>query len=191
MYVDAVVYDKYFGGLFSYNNSNWNVARGQLNTRAIYTDGIFYGMNGLETGTFFNLSNLSVDTIIKKLDYVGGLNNITLDPSLTAFRIQSNSPNIRYIPPIRLTTNITNLSLAFNNLRSLECVNSSLWDTRSVVNMRYMFNSCFKLGSVQNFNTSNVKNMSFMFNCCNCITTTPNFNTVNVTNMARYVSILH
>lgn len=188
---EELIYDKYFGGFFGYNGSNWNVERGQLNTEAMYTDGIFFGKNGVETGSFFNVNNLSVDTIIKKLDYVGGLNNITLDPSLTAFRIQSNSPNIRYIPSIRLTTNITNLSQAFSNLRSLEYVNSSLWDTKSVVNMRYMFNCCFNLGSVQNFDTSNVKNMSFMFNYCSHITTTPNFNTVNVTNMTRYVPILY
>lgn len=68
----------------------------------------------------------------------------------------------------------TSLYRFFENLKKLETITGLEYlNTEKVTDMRYMFNSCSKLTSldVSNFNTKKVTNMSFMFSYCSTLTT--------------------
>ena len=68
----------------------------------------------------------------------------------------------------------TSLYRFFENLKKLETITGLEYlDTEKVTDMRYMFNNCSKLTSldVSNFNTKKVTNMSFMFSYCSTLTT--------------------
>ena len=84
----------------------------------------------------------------------------------------------------------TSLYRFFENLKKLETITGLEYlNTEKVTDMRYMFNNCSKLPSldVTNFNTVNVKNMMKMFINCKALTSldVTNFNSENVTNMNR------
>ena len=51
--------------------------------------------------------------------------------------------------------------------------------------MYKMFENCFHITIIPNFNTSNVTNMCNMFCKCHNLTSIPNFNTSNVTDMCN------
>lgn len=68
----------------------------------------------------------------------------------------------------------TSLYRFFENLKKLETITGLEYlNTEKVTDMRYMFNNCSKLPSldVTNFNTKKVTNMSFMFSYCSTLTT--------------------
>ena len=68
----------------------------------------------------------------------------------------------------------TSLYRFFENLKKLETITGLEYlNTEKVTDMRYMFNNCSKLTSldVSNFNTKKVTNMSFMFSYCSTLTT--------------------
>jgi surface protein len=68
----------------------------------------------------------------------------------------------------------TSLYRFFENLKKLETITGLEYlNTEKVTDMRYMFNNCSKLTSldVSNFNTKKVTNMSFMFSYCSTFTT--------------------
>ena len=185
---EELIYDKYFGGFFGYNGSNWNVERGQLNTEAMYTDGIFFGKNGVETGSFFNVTNLNVKTIADKLNYVGRLTNITLDPNIKYFTFDTPSTKlnrIEYVPSINITNNVTNMTRAFSGMHSLKYIDSTIWNTSNVSNMFGCFIDCRNLITISSFDTRSVTDMSRMFSGCYNLRTVPEFNTSIVTNMSH------
>lgn len=68
----------------------------------------------------------------------------------------------------------TSLYRFFENLKKLETITGLEYlNTEKVTDMRYMFNNCSKVTSldVSNFNTKKVTNMSFMFSYCSTLTT--------------------
>ena len=97
---------------------------------------------------------MTVDTIKNKLGN-GTIVHIVFDKSFST-----------YTP--------TSLYRFFENLKKLETITGLEYlNTEKVTDMRYMFNSCSKLTSldVSNFNTKKVTNMSFMFSYCSTLTT--------------------
>ena len=78
----------------------------------------------------------------------------------------------------------------FQIMRKLQTITGmSYLKTDKVLDMRYMFQSCSKLTSldVSHFNTSKATNMNAMFDACSGLASLDlsSFNTSNVTNMAR------
>lgn len=76
----------------------------------------------------------------------------------------------------------------FKNLTKLETITGLEYlNTAKVTDMRYMFNNCSKLTSldVTNFNTAKVTDMSYMFSSCKSLTSldVTKFDTRNVTTM--------
>jgi surface protein len=97
---------------------------------------------------------MTVDTIKNKLGN-GTIVHIVFDKSFST-----------YTP--------TSLYRFFENLKKLETITGLEYlNTEKVTDMRYMFNNCSKLTSldVSNFNTKKVTNMSFMFSYCSTLTT--------------------
>ena len=85
------------------------------------------------------------------------------------------------------TSKVTDMSLMFDDCRSLTSLDVSNFDTSNVTDMSDMFYKCSSLTSldVSNFDTSNVTNMSDMFNKCSGLTNldVSDFDTSKVTNM--------
>ena len=82
----------------------------------------------------------------------------------------------------------TSLSSFFENLTELETITGLEYlNTEKVTDMRYMFNKCSELTSldVTNFNTAKVTDMSYMFSSCKSLTSldVTKFDTRNVTTM--------
>ena len=85
------------------------------------------------------------------------------------------------------TRDATNMRFMFNNCTSLSSLDVSNFNTSNVTDMNYMFSNCNSLSSldVSNFDTSKVINMSGMFYNCTGLTSldTSNFDTRNVKDM--------
>ena len=82
----------------------------------------------------------------------------------------------------------TSLYRFFENLKQLETITGLEYlNTEKVTDMRYMFNKCSELTSldVTNFNTAKVTDMSYMFSSCKSLTSldVTKFDTRNVTTM--------
>ena len=90
------------------------------------------------------------------------------------------------------TTNVTNMSLMFQNCYSLTSLDLSSFNTENVTNMEGMFRFCNALWllDVSSFNTANVTNMAEMFSGCYGLTSLDlsSFNTQNVTRMVSMFS---
>ena len=87
------------------------------------------------------------------------------------------------------TAKVTDMRYMFNNCSKLTSLDVTNFNTAKVTDMSYMFSSCKSLTSldVTKFNTVNVKNMMKMFAGCKALTSldVTNFNSENVTNMNR------
>lgn len=85
------------------------------------------------------------------------------------------------------TSNVTNMSSMFNECYNLEELDLIKWNVLSVTNMSWMFSHCYRLTSLNltEWNTTNVTDMSHMFEHCKQLTKLDvnHFNTSNVTNM--------
>lgn len=77
-------------------------------------------------------------------------------------------------------TNISNMFLAQRKLQKINLLSFG----HNVEDTSYMFQGCYNLTNISNFDTSNVKYMDKMFCNCKNLTTIPNFNTSNVINMS-------
>ena len=81
----------------------------------------------------------------------------------------------------------SNSEYLFRNLKALENLDLSSFDTSQVTKMKHMFLNDFKLTNLdlRSFDTRNVTNMYWMFNWCQALTTlnVSSFDTRNVTNM--------
>ena len=86
------------------------------------------------------------------------------------------------------TTNVTNISFMFSDIKNLISLDLSNFNTSSVTNMSNIFSTCSNLTSLDlsNFNTSKVTDMSNMFGSCTSLTSLDlsNFDTSNVTSMS-------
>ena len=87
------------------------------------------------------------------------------------------------------TTNVTNISFMFSDIKNLISLDLSNFNTSSVTNMSNIFSTCSNLTSLDlsNFNTSSVTKMSNMFGSCTSLTSLDlsNFDTSNVTEMSN------
>ena len=85
------------------------------------------------------------------------------------------------------TTNVTNISFMFSDIKNLTSLDLSNFNTSSVTNMSNIFSTCSNLTSLdlRNFNTSNVTIMTNMFGSCKSLTSLDlsNFDTSKVTDM--------
>ena len=81
---------------------------------------------------------------------------------------------------------INNTASMFNGCWRLK--NIPNFDTSNVIDMSCMFSNCWNLTTIPNFNTSNVKLVEYMFEGCNNLITVPNFNTINVIYMRNMFS---
>jgi surface protein len=85
------------------------------------------------------------------------------------------------------TSNVTDMSVAFNCCSSLTSLDLSNFNTENVTDMNNLFAGCSGLISLDlsNFNTENVTDMSQMFQSCSSLISLDlsNFNTENVTSM--------
>ena len=93
-------------------------------------------------------------------------------------------------------TSLTSTSSWFNNCTNLKQIEGiNYLKTDNVTDMRYMFNQCSSLTSldVSGFNTDNVKNMEFMFADCSSLSNldVSGFKTDNVINMESLFRNLH
>ena len=90
------------------------------------------------------------------------------------------------------TAKVTDMRYMFNNCSKLTSLDVTNFNTAKVTDMSYMFSSCKSLTSldVTKFNTVNVKNMMKMFAGCKALTSldVTNFNSENVTNMNKMFS---
>ena len=70
------------------------------------------------------------------------------------------------------TSNVTDMRFMFNGCSYLTSLDLSNFDTSNVVNMSSMFSKCSNLTSLDlsNFNTSNVTDMHYIFNGCSNLT---------------------
>ena len=104
----------------------------------------------------------------------GTTNNTTLDELNNAFYLDSWS-------------NAAPTSISFGNKENIKTIKKMQIDTSNFTNMKYMFERCSSLTSldISNFNTSNVTNIHGMFSACSSLTSLDlsNFNTSNVTDI--------
>ena len=87
------------------------------------------------------------------------------------------------------TTNVTNISFMFSDIKNLISLDLSNFNTSNVTNMSNIFGECSNLTSLdlRNFNTSNVTIMGNMFGSCKSLTSLDlsNFDTSSVTDMGN------
>ena len=125
---------------------------------------------------------------IKKVDIKPG---VSLPNDATA--VFANLPNVTEIEGLENldTSETTNMRYLFNGCESLTSINVSNFDTGKVTDMSAMFKKCSNITSldVNSFDTSQVTNMSQMFIGCSATTLDlRNFNTSQVTNMSYMFS---
>ena len=113
-------------------------------------------------------------------------NDTILSSTSNWFHDCSNLTNLTGLEYLN-TSNVTDMSLMFQNCSNLLSIDVSKFNTAKVINMEHMFMGCSALTSLDlnNFNTANVTNMGMMFFGCSGLSllNVSSFNTANVTNM--------
>lgn len=146
---------------------------------------IFYGKNGLETGTLsenvsnsFADSNAEIYAIIKQ-----AYNN--MEPRVLTDDNKTIDKNIQIIPTnskgqvLLDTSGVTNMTSIFDDCSNLKEV--PLLDTSKAVDTSCMFRRCSSLKEVPLLDTSNVTDMGSMFAYCTSLKEAPALNTSKVT----------
>lgn len=146
---------------------------------------IFYGKNGLETGTLTNSidnsfadSNAEIYAIIKQ-----AYNN--MEPRVLTDNDKTVNRSIQIIPTnskgqaLFDTSAVTNMTSMFDDCSNLKEV--PLLDTSKAVDTSCMFRRCSSLKEVPLLDTSNVTDMGSMFAYCTSLKEVPALNTSKVT----------
>lgn len=146
---------------------------------------IFYGKNGLETGTLsenvsnsFADSNAEIYAIIKQ-----AYNN--MEPRVLTDNDKTVNRSIQIIPTnskgqaLFDTSAVTNMTSMFDDCSNLKEV--PLLDTSKAVDTSCMFRRCSSLKEVPLLDTSNVTDMGSMFAYCTSLKEAPALNTSKVT----------
>ena len=153
----------------------------------------YYGAkpaNGLDVGPFTSASRRAWhenDVLITKVEFDKSIENCTSITS-TAYWF-SGLFNLTEIEGLKYlnTENVTDMKYMFNDCKNLTSIELNGFKTAKVTDMSYMFNNCQTLESldVSDFKTEEVTNMQNMF--CNVRNLTSldvsGFNTAKVTNM--------
>lgn len=146
---------------------------------------IFYGKNGLETGTLTNSidnsfadTNAAIYAIIKQ-----AYNN--MEPRVLTDNDKTVNRSIQIIPTnskgqaLFDTSAVTNMTSMFDDCSNLKEV--PLLDTSKAVDTSCMFRRCSSLKEVPLLDTSNVTDMGSMFAYCTSLKEAPALNTSKVT----------
>lgn len=155
--------------------SQYNIAPTQLTsiTDDVYQS-IFYGKNGVETGTLTeNVSNSFADT---NAEIVYKIQNQyeNMEPRVLTDSDKTINKNIYFIPVkkdgtvLLDTSNVTRMINMFINCTNLTTIPSL--DTSNATNMNSMFNGCTNLTTIPLLDTSKVTYMQNMFNGCTNLT---------------------
>ena len=189
----AVVYIKdgstTFEGLYKYSNSSWSLAPTQLSATSDWVyDKVFYGKNGVETGTLAqNVSSSFTDTNAVVYSKIQNQYD-SMEPRVLTDSDKTIDENIYCIPvksdgtPLLDTSNVTDMGEMFNVCTNLTTI--PLLNTSKVTDMRNMFWGCGNLTTIPLLNTSKVTYMSGMFRDCANLTTVPLLDTSKVTQMS-------
>ena len=114
--------------------------------------------------------------------------NISIDgignTDINASSLFNGFPNLYRTITLNDMNYITNMSKMFNNTKNLSQIPNYNFNTSNVTNISWMFQACYNLTNIPNFDTSKVTNMWYTFSSCSNLTNVPNFNTSNVTYMA-------
>lgn len=176
-----------FEGLYQYKHNKWVLVQTQLNaTSSNVYKSIFYGKNGVETGTLTeNISNSFADINAEVYDKIQKA-YATMEPKVLTDTDKTVNKNIYFIPvntqgePLLNTSKVTDMDNMFERCTNLTAI--PLLNTSNVTRMSGMFNECKNLTTIPLLDTSKVITMSFMFQYTN-LTTMPLLDTSKVTNM--------
>ena len=92
---------------------------------------------------------------------------------------------------IKFNIDLVDCSYMFAGCKNIININFKSFNTKNIMNMKYMFYGCTKLNKILNiieWDTKIVENMSYMFFCCNSLNNLPDiskWDTKNVTNMSH------
>ena len=178
----------HFEGIYTYKNNSWQLAPTQLTATSdyVYEQLLFYGKNGLESGTLGIPDNSFADSNAEVYNKIQTqYNNMT--PRILADDDKTIDQNIYCIPvkrdgtPLLDTSSVTNMHAMFQDCSKLTAI--PLLNTSKVTDMHYMFNGCTNLTTISLLDTSRVIDISWMFNGCTNLTTIPELDTSSATNM--------
>lgn len=192
-----------FEGLYKHNGTEYVLAKTQFTTvPEDVMDTMFYGVNGVETGTLQETTDLSLEALQKRVAIWEKYNNlVTSATSLANAFKNATLETIPYIDtttatsmsamfkdcvnlkeiPLLNTTNVTSMYAMFDGCTNLTTI--PLLDSSNVTNMESMFSSCVNLTEIPNLNTSSLNRASNMFYNCSKLTTIPNLDTSKTTGM--------
>ena len=162
-------------------------------TLTFYYNGGWYS----STGTVYDLNEGSTQPAWKSLG--SSVKTVAFDASFADARptttygwfmslyALSKINNIEYLN----TSAVTDMRYMFQNCFALTTLDLSSWNTASVTNMQGMFQSCRKLTclDLSGWNIANVNSMSVMFNDCPLLTTIYVDENWNVSNVINSVSM--
>ena len=177
-----------FDGIYIYKNNNWELAPTQLTATPgdVYKQ-LFYGKNGLESGTLGTPDNSFADTNAELYNKIQNQYE-NMEPRILTDDDKTINKNIYFIPvkkdgtPLLDTGKVTNMDYMFNGCKNLATIPKL--DTSNATDMANMFNDCTKLTTIPELNTSNVTDMFQMFAGCSSLTAIPELNTSSVTDMS-------
>ena len=176
-----------FEGVYVYKNHNWKLAPTQLTAAPgdVYKQ-LFYGKNGIESGTLGTPDNSFVDTTAKVYNEIQNqYDNMT--PRILTDDDKTINKSIYVIPvkrdgtPLLDTSKVTNMNLMFQGCSNLTTIPQL--DTSKVTNMESTFASCSNLTTIPQLDTSKVTNIESMFASCSNLTTIPQLDTSKVTDI--------
>ena len=146
---------------------------------------IFFGKNGLETGTLSeNVSNSFADSSAEIYAIIKQAYN-NMEPRVLTDDDKTIDKNIQIIPTnskgqvLLDTSSVTNMTSMFDDCSNLKEV--PLLDTSKATNTMCMFRRCSSLKKVPLLDTSKVTDMGSMFAYCSSLKEVPALNTSKVT----------
>lgn len=148
---------------------------------------IFYGKNGVETGTLTNNVDNSFADINAEIYNKIQKAYATMEPKVLTDTDKTINKNIYFIPvnaqgqPLLDTSKVTNMYGMFENCNNLTTI--PLLDTSNAINMGAMFDGCTNLVTISLLNMSKVTKMVNMFRNCTNLKEIPLLNTLHVTSM--------
>ena len=177
-----------FEGIYIYKNNSWKLAPTQLAATSdyVYKQLLFYGKNGLESGTLGIPDNSFVDTTAKVYNEIQNQYD-NMEPRILTDDDKTIDKNIDFIPvkrdgtPLLDTSKVTNMESMFRGCSNLTAI--PLLDTSKVTNMYNMFDNCSSLTTIPQLDTSSATDMSYMFDNCSSLTTIPQLDTSSATDM--------
>ena len=179
-----------FEGIYAYKNNSWKLAPTQLTATSgyVYKQLLFYGKNGVESGTLGTPDNSFADTTAKAVYEIQNQYE-NMEPRILTDTDKTINKNIYFIPvkrdgtPLLDTSDVTNMQNMFYGCENLTTI--PLLDTSSATNMGQMFNGCTNLITIPLLDTGDATNMAQMFLNCTNLATIPLLDTSSATNMGQ------